>query len=113
MYDQRTDRASGGIEMPIEVNQPGDIRPGDLFEDCRFHPCLCIEGGSDDDLTGVHGISLVDGTPCGCSIEGCGLRKLTVDEAVQWKYEGPSDVDHSLIEVHWWNFRPQKPHGNS
>src|SRR4051812_17745004 len=99
--------------MPIKVNQPGDIKPGDLFEDCRFHPCLCVEGGSNDDPNGVYGYSVVDGTPCGCSIDHCGLRKLTIEEVEHWKYHGPSDVDHSLIPVHWWNFWPHKPREDS
>ena len=50
----------------------------------------------------MYGISLVDGTPCGCDIGHCGLR-LTVEEADKWKYEGPSDVDHAdsdtLVEL--------------
>lgn len=94
--------------MSIRVNQPSEIRPGDLFEDCRFHPCLCFEASIEQDADGVQGISLVDGTPCNCSISHCGLRKLTIEEAVRWKYEGPSDVDHSEIAVHWWNYWPQK-----
>jgi hypothetical protein len=87
--------------MPVEVNQPGELRPGDLFEDCRYHPCLCIEGGSADDRDGVYGISLVDGTPCGCSISHCGLRRLTVEEVVHWKYHGPRDVQFTP-EHRWW-----------
>jgi hypothetical protein len=87
--------------MPVEVNQPGELRPGDLFEDCRYHPCLCIEGGSADDPDGVYGISLVDGTPCGCSIWHCGLRRLTVEEAVHWKYHGPKDAEFPP-EDRWW-----------
>jgi hypothetical protein len=94
--------------MPIEAEQPGDLRRGDLFEDCRYHPCLCTEGGSQDDPSGVYGISLVDGSPSGCSIYHCGLRKLTIDEAVQWKYEGPGDIDLSLISNPWWNSWPQR-----
>lgn len=69
--------------MPIAISQSGELNAGELFEDCRYHPCLCIEAASDDDPDGVLGISLVDGSPCGCSIAHCGLRKLTVDEAVR------------------------------
>lgn len=79
--------------MPQSVVRPGELLPGDLFEDCRYHPCLCTEGGSADDPDGVCGISLVDGSPCGCSIAQCGLRKLTVGEVVRWKYHGPDDVE--------------------
>lgn len=90
--------------MPTRVSQPGELLPGDLFEDCRFHPCLCYEANSSDDVEGVWGISLVDGTPCGCQIGACGLRKLTVEEAIHWKYHGPSDV---VVEDRWWERWPQ------
>jgi hypothetical protein len=91
--------------MPTPVKEPGALVPGDLFEDCRYHPCLCIEGNAPSDPDGVYGISLVDGTPCGCSIRHCALRKLTVEEAVRWKYEGPDDV---AVEDHWWERWPQR-----
>jgi hypothetical protein len=87
--------------MPVEVNQPGEMRSGDLFEDCRYHRCVCIEGGSADDADGVYGISLVDGTPCGCSIWHCGRRKLTIKEVVHLKYHGPSDAEIPR-EYRWW-----------
>jgi hypothetical protein len=93
------------VRMPEDVNHPGELLPGELFEDCRHHPCLCIEANSPDDVDGVSGISLVDGTPCGCSIMHCGLRKLTLEEAVHWKYHGPKDV---VVEDHWWERWPQK-----
>src|SRR5258708_1212782 len=74
--------------MPEKVRQPGDIRPGDLFEDCRYHPCFCYEISDDGD--GIFGISLVDGSTWQCSISGCGVRKLTPAEAWRWKSEGPA-----------------------
>jgi hypothetical protein len=92
-------------EMPHAVTKRGDLMPGDLFEDCRHHPCLCVECGTPEDTDGVSGISLVDGTPSGCSISHCGLRKLTVEEAVHWKYHGPEDVDAG---DRWWERWPQK-----
>jgi hypothetical protein len=90
--------------MPSAVSKPGELRPGDLFEDCRHHPCLCTEANSPDDPDGISGISLVDGTPSGCSIANCGLRKLTVEEAVRWKYHGPTDA---VVDDHWWERWPQ------
>lgn len=80
--------------MPEQARQPGDIRPGDVFEDCRFHPCYCydISDGGDD---GVFGISLIDGSTWQCSISGCRVRKLTPAEAWRWKSEGPA-MDLSL-----------------
>jgi len=77
--------------MPEAVRRPGDIRPGDLYEDCRYHPCLCYD--TDDDGERVFGISLVDGSTWQCSISGCGVRKLTPAEAWRWKSVGPADVD--------------------
>ena len=65
--------------MPEQARQPGDIRPGDVFEDCRFHPCYCYDVG--DDGTHVFGISLLDGSTWQCHIAGCGVRKLTPAEA--------------------------------
>jgi hypothetical protein len=53
----------------------------------------------------VYGISLVDGTPSGCSIGNCSLRKLTVEEADHWKYFGPRDV---IVEDRWWERWPQR-----
>src|SRR5262245_25346907 len=90
--------------MPLSISQPGQLKAGDLFEDGRYHPCLCIEANSPDDLDCVYGISLVDGTPCGGSICHSGLRKLTVEEAVHWKYHGPRD---RIVEDHWWERWPQ------
>jgi hypothetical protein len=74
--------------MPKVVRQPGDIQPGDLFEDCRYHPCLCYDISDDGD--GIFGISLVDGSTWQCSIAGCRVRKLTPAEAWRWKSEGPA-----------------------
>jgi hypothetical protein len=95
--------------MPQPISKPGELLPGDLFEDCRFHPCLCIESNTADDPDGVYGILLVDGTPCGCSVSHCGLRKLTVTEVDHWKYHGPTDRQ---VEDRWWERYPQKDDGS-
>jgi hypothetical protein len=88
--------------MPTPVRSIGDIKPGDLFEDCAFHPCICIATGARDDEDGVEGISLVDGSgPRGCSATHCGLRRLTLEEAVHWKFHGPRDETLSP-EKRWW-----------
>jgi hypothetical protein len=91
--------------MARRVNKPGDIRPGDFFEDCAYHPCLCTSAGftskrefrKDD----VEGISLVDGRIVNCSIRHCGLRKLTLKEAIAWKLSGPKRIPQE-IEKKWW-----------
>jgi len=87
--------------MPQPIGHPGDVAPGDLFEDCRYHPCLCVEVGDGSDPAAVWGISLVDGSPSGCDVRHCGLRKLTLEEAVQWKQAGPADRELEDRD-RWW-----------
>jgi hypothetical protein len=74
--------------MPKKVRQPGEIRPGDVFEDCRFHPCCCYD--ISEDGTHIFGISLINGSTWQCCISDCGVRKLTPEEAWRWKSEGPA-----------------------
>lgn len=60
--------------------------PGDLYEDCAYHPCLCVGVVDNDDEEGIWGISLIDGSyPRKCSLYHCGVRKLTIDEAWEIK----------------------------
>lgn len=87
--------------MAVAVGRIGDLKPGDLFEDCRYHPCLCYSAGDESDPEGVLGISLVDGSTCNCSILHCGLRKLSPAEVWTWKSMGPPDVDVPL-DRRWW-----------
>jgi hypothetical protein len=84
--------------VPTPIKQASDVAPGDFYEDCAFHPCLCIRVDGDE----VNGISLVDGSyPRGCSIFGCAIRKLTFEEALQWKFRGPPDVEFAE-DARWW-----------
>lgn len=85
--------------MPVVVSQPGDVQPGDIFEDCRYHPCYCYD--LSDDGRRIFGISLVDGSTWQCSVSHCGVRKLTPAEAWRWKSEGPADVEFAP-EDRWW-----------
>lgn len=81
-----------------DVNSPGDLRPGDIYEDCAYHPCLCLFVDGDE----VRGVSLVDGSyPRGCSIGFCGVRKLTLEEAWEWKTRGPADEELGPAR-RWW-----------
>lgn len=51
------------------------IRPGDIFEDCAYHPVLCLEVHEDESISGV---SLIDGSgPRNCSLRHCGVIRLT------------------------------------
>jgi hypothetical protein len=85
--------------MPTRINQLGSLGIGDYFESCSFHPCLV----SSIDSTGVQveGISLVNGNVHYCNVRHCGLRALSVEEAIRWKLTGPEDVELPL-EERWW-----------
>lgn len=85
--------------MAERVNTPGSINVGDYFESCSFHPCICIAV----DVTGRHieGISLVDGGIQRCNVVHCGIRRLSLEEAISWKLSGPKDTDGMEVE-RWW-----------
>jgi hypothetical protein len=87
--------------MASSVTSPGPVRPGDLFESPRHHPCLCYAVGGPGDAEAVFGISLVDGSTCRCSEAPCGFRLLTPEEAWRWESEGPPGV-HLPEESRWW-----------
>jgi hypothetical protein len=75
--------------MPKRVTSANELHPGDFYEDCAYHPCLCVSTGSGM----VEGISLVDGSFLRqCGVPQCGVRKLTLNEAIQWRCFGPPDV---------------------
>jgi hypothetical protein len=85
--------------MPTLISTAGEVRPGDFYEDCFHHPCLCVRVDSDE----ISGISLVDGSsPRICSIAGCAPRRLTLEEALDWKFKGPADAQIPE-EARWWN----------
>jgi hypothetical protein len=79
-----------------------DIEPGQIYEDCAYHPCLCL--GTVDGS--VWGISLIDGTqPRSCDLRMCGVRILTPVEAWEIKLNGPSDLEAKSsypVERRWW-----------
>jgi hypothetical protein len=75
--------------MPVSVKDAGELQPGDFYEDCAYHPRLCIGTG----MGTVEGISLVDGSfPRQCGVPQCGVRKLTAQEAITWRFFGPPDI---------------------
>jgi hypothetical protein len=77
--------------MPIQITKTDELRPGDFYEDCAGHPCLCTN--VDPEIDEVNGISLIDGSyPRGCGVVGCGVRKLTLKEALLWRFFGPLDT---------------------
>lgn len=72
------------------------LKPGDFYQDCTYQPVLCTSVDGDD----INGISLVDGsTPRICSIKDCGIKKLTFAQAVDMKFNGPSDAEKAYLEA--------------
>ncbi len=86
--------------MAERINSEGKIQVGDFFENCSFHPCLCIE--VDERGINIEGISLVDGHIQNCSAMHCGIRKLTLEEAIDWKKTGPKDIEGQNVSDQWW-----------
>ena len=63
------------------MTPPHEFVAGGLYEDCAYHPCLCI--GVNEEELGLTGISLIDGSiPRSCSIENCGPEPITIADAV-------------------------------
>lgn len=79
-----------------------DLKPGDIYEDCAYHPVLCI--GVDYTEGDIWGISLIDGSqPRSCGILHCGIRKLTLAQAWSIKLNGPEDPEvRNQIKNKWW-----------
>jgi hypothetical protein len=89
--------------MPTTVQHDHELQPGDYYEDCAYHPCLCVASGNGL----VDGISLVDGSfPRNCGIPQCDVRKLTAEEAITWRLYGPQDVpdefETTFDRERWW-----------
>jgi hypothetical protein len=70
------------------------ISRGEFYEDCRYHPMLCIQPSpsGDDELVGI---SLIDGAIGACSEAHCGVVRMTADEAIERK-------------VHWDRFARER-----
>lgn len=78
------------------------LRPGQFYEDCGYHPCLCIAVEEDGE---VRGISLVDGNVRACDLHHCGVKRLSFDEALAWRFEGPRDLPTNVkleAKQRWW-----------
>ena len=78
------------------------FKPGDFYEDCAFHPCLCTHVSGHD----IEGISLIDGSvPRSCDIVHCGVRKLTLEDVLQIKEKGPLESESRDVippDKRWW-----------
>ena len=79
---------------------PETFQRGDFYEDCASQPVICTEADPAQDL--IFGVSLLNGSVSSCSIENCGIRRLTLDEALdravnweQWAAERGLEPDRS------------------
>jgi len=71
----------------VTPDHPGPVSPGDIYEDCAFHPVLCTDTCDDE----VRGISLIDATsPRSCSLIHCGVIKLTIAEVLEARADFPA-----------------------
>lgn len=61
------------------------ISRGDYYEDCGYHPRICIYASNTD----IQGVSLVDGTISDCSIRYCRPKKITQEAAIRIRTFGP------------------------
>ena len=81
------------------------LKPGDIYEDCAYHPVLCL--GVDYTKDEIWGVSLVDGTyPRSCSLIHCGVRKLTPRQAWEIKLRGPvleAGIAPFSTAKQWWS----------
>jgi hypothetical protein len=64
----------------MRVRRRRKIRVGDIYEDCAYHPVLCLESQGDD----IAGISLLDySEPRSCSIKHCGVFVMTPEQVAE------------------------------
>jgi hypothetical protein len=72
------------------------IRPGDIYEDCAFHPVLCT--GNEGEA--VEGISLIDASsPRSCDLRHCGVVKLSVSDVLAARADWPGYLARRMAEV--------------
>jgi hypothetical protein len=91
-----------------ESAQPPDLEPGEFYEDCRYHPMVCVSLGTDGDE--LEGISLVTGDIGSCSLNHCGVVKLTAAEAIQRRLHWDEFVEkHGLTDYSSSHYRRDDP----
>ncbi len=74
--------------ISVIKDRPGEIQPGDIYEDCAFHPVLCTYIDDGDE---IGGISLIDASaPRACSLSGCGVIKLSIADVVAARADWPA-----------------------
>jgi hypothetical protein len=64
------------------MDRENRIERGDFYEDCRYHPMLCVNADYADDT--LDGISLVlGGGLSSCSPTHCGVIPMSANEAIE------------------------------
>lgn len=81
------DAGVGVSDMPQYQDKNNQLKRGDFYEGCSYHPCMAVIVDYEDDE--IAGVSLVDGTFQSCSLRSCGVLKLSQGEALTWKFCGP------------------------
>jgi hypothetical protein len=79
------------------------IKPGDFYEDCRYHPVLCVMADYSPSGDDLQGISLVDGGIGSCSPRNCGPIKVTPMQAIHrrinWAEFEAVEIPRLLAEI--------------
>jgi len=77
-------------------DQQRPIQPGDIYEDCSFHPVLCTSVDGDE----IGGISLIDATaPRACSLSGCGVIRLSIADVISARANWPAYITKRKAEI--------------
>jgi hypothetical protein len=102
---RRVAARSGGPDVNLaRAFKRLQLRPGDIYESCTYHPVLCL--GVDYKQDEIWGISLIDGSyPQSCSLVHCGVKKLSLRQARDAKFRGPASLeDRARISKarRWW-----------
>jgi hypothetical protein len=80
----------------VAEDQSGEFKPGDIYEDCAFHPVLCTFTDGDE----IEGISLIDATaPRACTIGHCGVIKLSIADVITARADWPAYRARREVEV--------------
>jgi hypothetical protein len=87
----------------VTDNEGARIKPGEIYEDCSFHPVLCLYNDGDQ----IHGVSLIDASaPRACSIGHCAVVKLSVDDVIAARADWPSYLQRRKAEFEAENDQP-------
>jgi len=81
--------------ISVTSDHPEPIKPGDIYEDCAFHPVLCTHIDGDE----ISGISLIDASaPRACSLSHCAVIKLTVSDVIEARADWPAYLNRRRAE---------------